>query len=343
VFACQEEAAWNAFLSELKCFFNVTGGRLGEFLGLHIVRDRASRRMSITQETMIKSLLEKCGMDKANPVPVPCAGGYVFTKEDCPKSEEKEKMESSNLGPTPFRQRSALINFLSCWTRPDVTFTINKLSKFMSNPGTKHWAGLNYLIKYLKGTVSKGLVYDFSSDDQGVKGLHGYTDASYADCPDSAKSTLGYAFFYDTAPVSWYSKLHSFVTTSTNHSEYAALALAAKEAQWLSVLFKEIDPAPPQPLLPIPVYGDSSGVIALVFNPVEHQANKHIRIADHYARELTKEGIIAPHRVPSELNKADHFTKPLQSTNFKRAAAWLVGDTIQCETVCMFTTKQSGD
>ena len=72
---------------------------------------------------------------------------------------------------------------------------------------------------------------------------------------------------------------------------------------------------------PVPIFGDSSGVIALVFNPVDHQANKHIRVADHYARELTKEGVIAPHRVASALNRADMFTKPLQGAAFKNAAA----------------------
>ena len=133
--------------------------------------------------------------------------------------------------------------------------------------------------------------------------------------------------------------MHSFVTTSTNHSEYAALALGAKEAQWLSILFNEIDPKPSKPHLPVPIYGDSSGVIALVFNPVEHQANKHIRVADHYARELTREGIIAPHRIPSELNKADGFTKPLQSTNFKNAAAWIVGERLQMEAAFMFSSS----
>jgi len=65
----------------------------------------------------------------------------------------------------------------------------------------------------------------------------------------------------------------------------------------LGDLLQEIDPQPSIPHLPIPIYGDSSGVIALVFNPVDHQANKHIRVADHYARELTKEGVISPQRV----------------------------------------------
>ena len=75
---------------------------------------------------------------------------------------------------------------------------------------------------------------------------------------------------------------------------------------------------------------------------LEHQANKHIRVADHYARQLTKEGIIAPHRIPSELNKADCFTKPLQSTSFKRTSAWLVGNGLHAqESVFMFSTRET--
>ena len=143
-------------------------------------------------------MLDKFGMADANPVPVPSPAGFVFTKNDSPQADEKAKLE--DCAPA---QR--LINFLSCWTRPDVTFCVNKLSKFMSNPGTMHWAGLNHLIKYFKGTAEKGLLYDFGSQ-QGdarlprrlLRRLPGFF--------------AGYAFFYGGAPISWESKLHSFVT-----------------------------------------------------------------------------------------------------------------------------------
>jgi hypothetical protein len=337
IFACRDKQQWSSFLNQLKKHFTITGGQLENFLGLEIKRNRVKKQLSISQTAMIETFVSRSGMNLANPVPVPCAAGTTFTRSDCPKQEEKQALEEAGRGATPFRQRSATINFFSCWSRPDVTFTINKLSKFMSNPGSMHWSGLNYLIKYLKGSSKKGLLYNFSSNDANINGVHGYTDASYADCPDSARSTIGYAFFYDNALISWYSKLHSFVATSTNHSEYAALAMGAKEAQWLQLLFQDLDPHPARPLLPIPIFGDSSGVISLVFNPIDHQSNKHIRIADHYARELTKEGVIAPHKISSELNRADIFTKPLQGANFKKSATWLVQEKLQdSETICMF-------
>jgi hypothetical protein len=62
---------------------------------------------------------------------------------------------------------------------------------------------------------------------------------------------------------------------------------------------------------------DNSGVISLIQNPVDHAANKHIRLSCHYTRELTEEKVIAPQRVPSEKNLADMLTKPFGVTAFK--------------------------
>jgi hypothetical protein len=155
-------------------------------------------------------------------------------------------------------------------------------------------------------------------------GLHGYTDASYGDCPDTGRSTIGYVFLLGDAVLSWFSKLHSFVTTCTNHSEYAALSQGAKEAQWFVHLFEELEPAVSH--TPMPLFVDNAGVVALVFNPVEHQSNKHIRISYHFAREMTELKVIAPQRIATEKNLADIFTKPLGNIAFRRIASALTSD-----------------
>jgi hypothetical protein len=72
---------------------------------------------------------------------------------------------------------------------------------------------------------------------------------------------------------------------------------------------------------PVPLFVDNSGVISMVFNPVDHQSNKHIRISCHYARELTSEQVIAPQRVATEKNLADIFTKPLGGVQFRALIA----------------------
>ena len=67
-------------------------------------------------------------MQDCNPVVTPCQAGVVFTKQDCPKTPDAQRC-------TEYRELVALANFISCWTRPDITFTVNKLCKYMSNPG----------------------------------------------------------------------------------------------------------------------------------------------------------------------------------------------------------------
>ena len=141
-------------------------------------------------------------------------------------------------------------------------------------------------------------------------------------CPDTRRSTLAYIFRLDNTVLSWHSKLHTYVTSCTNHSEYAALFAAAKEAQWLVYLFQEFKLD--QELTPIPIYIDSSGVVSMVFNPVDHQSNKHVEIAHHYSRELTEKRVITPQRLPSAQNLADLLTKPLPAATFATLVSQLV-------------------
>jgi transposase InsO family protein len=317
IFLHETEATWTTFIKQLCQRFTVpTLGVLTSFLGMSVTYNAAARLMCISQANTINTLVERAGMTDCNPVQTPCQVGIVWTKQDCPQVPDS----AENI--TQYRALVALANFIANWTRPDITYTVNKLCKFMSNPGAVHWQALKHLVRYLKGTAGLGLTYNFSQAKMSSLGLHGYTDASYADCPDTSKSTIGYVFYFGGAILSWFSKLHTFVTTSTNHSEYAALAQGAKEAQWFVYLFDELEPKVKH--TPMPLFVDNSGVISLVFNPIDHQANKHIRISCHFARELTEMKVIAPQRVASEKNLADIFTKCLPGVAFKAMVVSLV-------------------
>ena len=310
----EKEETWKSFMLQLRKRFTVpTTGDLTTFLGMSIAYDHQRHTMHISQANAINNLLERGQMADCNPVSTPCVTGLVFTKKDCPEVPNPSST-------TQYRSLIALANFISCWTRPDITFIVNKLCKFMSNPGPVHWQALKHLLRYLKGTAHVGLSYNFSLPSR-VPGLHGYTDSSYADCPDTSRSTIAYTFYYGGAILSWYSKLHTYVTTSTNHAEHAALAAGAKEAQWLVQLF-QLDSQVKH--TPVPIFVDNSGVISLVFNPVEHQSNKHIRVECHYSRELADQNIIAPQRISTDENLADLFTKAVSGTVLKNLIPFVV-------------------
>lgn len=313
IFLCEKEQTFVDFMAAMrKKFIIPSTGPLHSFLGMEIKYDPKLRIMQLLQSSTVTVLLERAKMTECNPVTTPCPAGTTFTKADCPPDA------NANSTTTEYRSLVALANFLSCWTRPDITFIVNKLCKFMSNPGDKHWQLLKHLIRYLKGTQSMGITFDFAATAGAPSTSHvlaGYTDSSFADCVDTGRSTLAYCFFYGSAILSWYSKLNTYVTTSTNHSEYNALALGAKEAEWLLILFSQLESE--RTFTPVPILVDNSGVVSMVFNPVDHQSNKHVRISMHYTRELASNKIIVPVKIATEANVADMFTKPLPAQQFK--------------------------
>jgi hypothetical protein len=103
----------------------------------------------------------------------------------------------------------------------------------MHNAGSEQLSALKRLLRYLQKSADKGLRYDFSASAKFKKGVYDYYDESHADCPDTLKSTLAYVFYFEGCPITWNSKLHSLITTSTDHSEYCAAAKAGSEAKWL--------------------------------------------------------------------------------------------------------------
>ena len=193
--------------------------------------------MTLTQTASIKELIAKAGLSNANAVDTPCATGFVFTKADCPQTEEDKLARATEQ--KWFRSALMSCMYYSSWSKPDITFTISKLAKFMHNPGDKHKAALKRLIRYVGAKSSRGLTYSFAGPPAKA-GMYGYYDAAFADDVDTRRSTMGYVFFYEGCAISWHSKLHTYVTTSSNHSEYCAGAKAAREAKMLKMMMTEL-------------------------------------------------------------------------------------------------------
>ena len=78
-----------------------------------------------------------------------------------------------------------------------------------------HLAALKHLLRYVRGTVDLGLVIHRSSTAELVV----YTNADWAGCPDTRRSTSGYAVFLGGNLVSWSSKRQPVVSRSSAEAE----------------------------------------------------------------------------------------------------------------------------
>ncbi|XRB25570.1 RNA-dependent DNA polymerase [Pseudoscourfieldia marina] len=71
----------------------------------------------------------------------------------------------------------------------------------MSKPPSNFEACKKHVLRYLSGTINRGIKYNTNSNVP-LK-LIGYCDASWGDNHENRRSTSGYIFFLNGGPISW--------------------------------------------------------------------------------------------------------------------------------------------
>ena len=88
-----------------------------------------------------------------------------------------------------YSQIISSLMYLASATRPDISFAVSKLSRFVSNSGDDHWKALERVMRYLKVTMDYGIHYT-----RYPRVLEGYSDSNWISDADEIKATSGYVF-----------------------------------------------------------------------------------------------------------------------------------------------------
>ena len=179
----------------------------------------------------------------------------------------------------------------------------------MHDPREPHLAALKRILRYIRGTLHLGLLLRPSTQSD----LLVYSDADWAGCPDTRKSTSGYAVFLGDNLVSWSSKRQNAVSRSSAEAEYRAVANVVAEVSWLRQLLVELHVPLRRTAL---VYCDNISTVYMSSNPVQHQRTKHVEIDLHFVRERVATGDVCVLHVSTSSQYADIFTKGLPSSVF---------------------------
>ncbi|GJT93802.1 hypothetical protein Tco_1082647 [Tanacetum coccineum] len=144
--------------------------------------------------------------------------------------------------------------------RPDIIHATCLCARYQAKTTKKHLKEVKRIFRYLRGTVNIGLWY---TRDSGFE-LTGFSDADYAGCKDTFKSTSGGAKFLGEKLVSWSSKKQDCTALSTAKVEYVSLSACCVEVLWMRTQLTYYG----FHFNKIPIYYDSKLAIAISCNPV---------------------------------------------------------------------------
>ena len=117
-----------------------------KILGMEIIRDRRRKLMFLTQQSYVKKVLLRFGMHESKSVQTPLANHFKLCAAQCPQTNaEQDKMAS-----LPY---SSVVGSLMYATRPDISHAVSVVSRFMANLGYEHWRAVQWIMRYLKGTL----------------------------------------------------------------------------------------------------------------------------------------------------------------------------------------------
>ncbi|XRB23219.1 retrovirus-related Pol polyprotein [Pseudoscourfieldia marina] len=297
IFASKNEQTKDIFAGHLRKKYRITEpAQLTWALGMKV--SFAADGIILTQDLYVSKILERFGFTSAaKSATTPLAHGTTLTRAD------EEDAEARHLA----QQFVGAILYAAVISRPDLSSTVRAMSHVMSKPPSNFEACKKHVLRYLSGTINRGIKYNTNSNVP-LK-LIGYCDASWGDNHENRRSTSGYIFFLNGGPISWASYLQTTVALSTVESEVMALTEAIKEAIYIRRLLESLGAAQEGPTI---IYTDSTGAEALVDHPTSHRRTKHIEIRREFIKFHIGHETVKIERVSTKDQLADILTKPLR-------------------------------
>jgi hypothetical protein len=230
-------------------------GHVHHFLGIEI--SQSLDGLHLSQSHYALTILERANMVDCKPISTPLEAKTKTLSADTPLDD-----------PSYFRGLVGSLQYLTL-TSPDLSYSVNFVSQFMHAPNTTHLKMVHRILRFVKGTLYSRLHFtSYTTLD-----LSAFSDADWADCPSTRRSTTGYCIFLGKNLISWCSKKQHTISRSSTEAEYRSMANTAAEITWLTFLLKDLHiPLTTPPVL----YCDNLSALHMTINPVFHARSKHI-------------------------------------------------------------------
>jgi len=265
-----------------------------------------------SQKACIEKVVEIYNMDKCSSTAAPVVKGDKFGQFQSPRNQ----LEIDQMRTISYALAVRSIMYAQVCTRPDLAFIIGMLGRFQSNPGMDHWKVVKKVLRYLQGTKEYMLTYKRTENLEVV----GYSDADFAGCVDTNKSTSGYVFTLANGAISWKSSKQSLTAASTMQAEFVACYEAVGQAVWLKGFIpglRVVDSISK----PLRLYYDNKVAIFYANNNKSSGAAKHIEIKYFVVKDRILYHTIELEHISTKEMLADLLTKGLPPNIFHELIA----------------------
>ncbi|XP_071699143.1 uncharacterized mitochondrial protein AtMg00810-like [Rutidosis leptorrhynchoides] len=197
-------------------------GPLNYFLGIYVTRTHSG--MFLSQKKYASEIIERADM-------VSCNSGRTPIDFSTKLTTAGPSVKDATL----YRSLAGALQYLT-FTRPDISYVVQQICLYMHDPREPHMAALRRIIRYVQGTLDLGLQLYSSS----TCSLVAYSDADWAGCPSTRRSTSGYCVFLGNNLLSWSSKRKQTPSRSSVEAEYRGVANAVADTCWIRNLLREL-------------------------------------------------------------------------------------------------------
>ena len=270
-------------------------GMLTYYLGIEVLQGEDG--IVLKQDRYARRILEET-VASCNSTHVPMEMNSKFSK--APEERRVDEKE--------YRRSVGCLRYL-LHTRPDLSFAVGVLSRYMQEPKVSHGEALKQVLRYLCGTCTLGLRFQRGKDLK----LEGYSDSLHNVDIDDGKSMTGHVFYFGNSHITWCSTKQEIVALSSCEAEFMAATEAAKQAIWLQELMSEVVNEVCRRVI---IRVDNKSAIELARNHVFHGRSKNIHRRFHFIRECVENEHVEVEHVPENKQRADILTKPLGRIKF---------------------------
>jgi hypothetical protein len=232
-------------------------GALSFYVGIEV--RQGEKGITLCQSAYAQSIVEKAGLEGCNP----CATHME------PKLKLSRESYAPPIDGMLYRSLVGSLRYLVN-TRPDISYSVGYVSRFMEKPTQEHLEVVKRIIRYIAGTIRYGVQYGREEEWK----LIGFSDSDLSGDVDTRKCTSGIIFFLGYSHVSWKSQKQKVVALSFCEAEYIAAATTTCQSIWLARLLGDLKNTTVEA---VGLKVDNKSVLALIKNSVFYERSKHIQ------------------------------------------------------------------